>query len=607
LAADECGNALACLQEAQRLVAKAKDAAGGSGWGSSTVDQELAHSVDYYQSAIERALEKANKENASLYFQRIPSSPPQLQAASLVNPIPPEGLSPASDIDQWFAKLDSLSPAMGAFQQASNTPLPNIDDGFGRQDSGRASSSSSRSGKTGAGLAAGLGRFALGTAAKLAERAFDELSKPGKIDPDSSGTGGTGGTYTSSLGTNRYRSLREEDYERLADGIIRESLQAMQQAEDSKRDVLKRWRLPESLNYLKGDRSKAVTPYVMQEQKQQLQGGVKYLGQLFRQLQELRMGTQQELDRAEEELDQQQRQMGRSTRAGYDAAVAEFRDALAGYRGNLRDAMRQDEKVDRKIEQNQQNFEALDFNVAAAQGGRGSSAASAFVSTIRGALDSLDQLSAERSNLEKAFKWEWENDDVLKNRAQAPAYDPEAPYREGVRRYEEVRRAVQENLRKQDEVLRGINANMRIFGDLLQQSTSANQAAEQQFQQVLRDYNETRDNLAEGLGFYTQLQDAVKKLHQEVGDYCLARYLESTNDGRGSRSDHPGRWLFGRGARWSALPLQTCMGRLGGPPPLHMGYRRQLGHLPSAATRMHHARHNMCPRVNASSRCALMA
>ena len=82
---------MAVMQEAQRLVAKAKEAAGGGGWGSSTVDQELAHSVEYYQSVIERALEKANKENASLYFQRIPSSPPQLQAASLVNPIPPEG------------------------------------------------------------------------------------------------------------------------------------------------------------------------------------------------------------------------------------------------------------------------------------------------------------------------------------------------------------------------------------------------------------------------------------------------------------------------------------------------------------------------------------
>ena len=48
--------------------------------------------------------------------------------------------------------------------------------------------------------------------------------------------------------------------------------------------------------------------------------------------QELRMGIQQELERAEEELDQQQRQMGRSSRSGYDATVAEFRDAITGYR-----------------------------------------------------------------------------------------------------------------------------------------------------------------------------------------------------------------------------------------------------------------------------------
>ena len=32
-----------------------------------------------------------------------------------------------------------------------------------------------------------------------------------------------------------------------------------------------------------------------------------------------------------------------------------------------------------------------------------------------------------------------------------------------------------------------------------------------------------RDDVAQGLGFYGQLQEAVKTLHQEVGDYCLAR------------------------------------------------------------------------------------
>lgn len=52
------------------------------------------------------------------------------------------------------------------------------------------------------------------------------------------------------------------------------------------------------------------------------------------------------------------------------------------FRQNLADAMRQDEKVDRKIARNQNQFEALDFNAAVSD--TRMSPASAFVATIRG-------------------------------------------------------------------------------------------------------------------------------------------------------------------------------------------------------------------------------
>ncbi len=51
-----------------------------------------------------------------------------------------------------------------------------------------------------------------------------------------------------------------------------------------------------------------------------------------------------------------------------------------------------------------------------------------------GALHSLDELSEERSNLEKAFRWEWDNDDVLKGRM-APGVNPNQAFREGLKRY----------------------------------------------------------------------------------------------------------------------------------------------------------------------------
>ena len=54
-----------------------------------------------------------------------------------------------------------------------------------------------------------------------------------------------------------------------------------------------------------------------------------------------------------------------------------------------------------------------------------------------GALQALDQLSAERRDLEKAYRWEWDNDDVIKGRAQGLAYDPDQPFREGLQRCEQ--------------------------------------------------------------------------------------------------------------------------------------------------------------------------
>lgn len=64
------------------------------------------------------------------------------------------------------------------------------------------------------------------------------------------------------------------------------------------------------------------------------------------------------------------------------AADFESKLRLVQSRQNLADAVRQDEKVDRKIARNQSQFEALDFNAAVADSRM--SPASAFVATIRG-------------------------------------------------------------------------------------------------------------------------------------------------------------------------------------------------------------------------------
>ena len=51
-----------------------------------------------------------------------------------------------------------------------------------------------------------------------------------------------------------------------------------------------------------------------------------------------------------------------------------------------------------------------------------------------GALKSLDELTEERGNLEKAFRWEWDNDDILKGRPPS-GVNPNLAFREGLKRY----------------------------------------------------------------------------------------------------------------------------------------------------------------------------
>ena len=81
---------MSCLQEAEQLAQEAHKTA-GEGWRGPNVDKELAHSVEFHQSSIADAIEKANTDNARIYFQRVPNSVPQMQPAVMVTSAAPQG------------------------------------------------------------------------------------------------------------------------------------------------------------------------------------------------------------------------------------------------------------------------------------------------------------------------------------------------------------------------------------------------------------------------------------------------------------------------------------------------------------------------------------
>ena len=78
------------MQEAERLAQEAHKTA-GEGWKGPNVDKELARSVEFHQSSIADDIEKANTDNARIYFQRVPNSVPQVQPAVMVTSAAPQG------------------------------------------------------------------------------------------------------------------------------------------------------------------------------------------------------------------------------------------------------------------------------------------------------------------------------------------------------------------------------------------------------------------------------------------------------------------------------------------------------------------------------------
>lgn len=79
------------MQEAQRLIQEAHKAA-GEGWKGPAVDRDLVHTVEHHQGSISDAIEKANTDNARIYFQRVPNTVPAVQPAVMVNSAPPTGV-----------------------------------------------------------------------------------------------------------------------------------------------------------------------------------------------------------------------------------------------------------------------------------------------------------------------------------------------------------------------------------------------------------------------------------------------------------------------------------------------------------------------------------
>lgn len=335
-------------------------------------------------------------------------------------------------------------------------------------------------------------------------------------------------------------------YTELVDDVCRSALDKLEAASDEARLRLREWEMPECLDCLAAGTS-SVLPEGLRAELEALEanGGVQHLTDLAQQLRELRRVCEGELasvaDQLEREATEDEELRGRFgvrwTRPPSAALAKPLHDKLMGYRGNIAAAGESDAKLFRKLEDNSAGLSTLSMDAAVAAMPRLQAPMVAvadvdpplIVNTLRQALDAINQLSNQRAALEEAIKEEKVKDDILPRLMAAGAGEnPEALFKQELSKYDPLVAEVDANAKKQTEVLSIIAKHQALFRSVFSYPDwrKACEASCAGLRSQLTMYREVRDNLSEGARFYSALQDAVKGLNQQAGDYCLTRRIQ---------------------------------------------------------------------------------
>lgn len=333
-------------------------------------------------------------------------------------------------------------------------------------------------------------------------------------------------------------------YTDLVDGVVRGAMDKLEAASDEARLRLREWELPECLDCLSAGTC-ASLPDGLRSELEALEGcgGAQHLTDLAQQLRELRRVAESELGQVQEQLDREaaedEQLRGRfSTRWTRPPSAALSRplcDKLAGYKANLAAAGESDARLFQKLDGNAPGLAGLSLEAACSQMPRlqapmlavGDMEPPLIVNTLRAALDMVAQLSNQRAALEEAIKEEKGKDDIL-SRLMSSGEDHEALFQQELGKYQPLLAEVDANVSKQAEVLAIIDKNQSAFKITFgyQEWRKACESSSAGLKAQLAVYRELRDNLSEGARFYSALQDAVRTLSQQCGDYCLTRRIQ---------------------------------------------------------------------------------
>ncbi|GAB4820758.1 hypothetical protein N2152v2_007804 [Parachlorella kessleri] len=380
--------------------------------------------------------------------------------------------------------------------------------------------------------------------AAVAPASLVKSVQPADLRPAGEESGMFGGVIPESSA----RSLSK--YTDMVDSLIRTQLDKLAAASDDARLRLREWELPECLQALDA-RSTAALPDAVRVELESVQdaGGAGHLQDLVAQIRELKRVAGEELNQCEVDLDAEAREddelrahyAARWTRTPSAQLTRVMRDKVQGYRSNLSVAGDSDTRLEQRLAAESAAFAALDPEAAAAQMPRlqapmlsvDNMEPATIVATLRQALESLATLSSQRAALEEALKAscaEQKNkDNILPKLMAGGAGEPgDALFKEELKKYDELVKEVDANIDSQAQVLEVIARNQEAYRTAYgyNEWRKSCEVAAQDIRKGVATYAELRDNLSEGLRFYTSLQEAIATLRQQVGDHCMTRKIQ---------------------------------------------------------------------------------
>ncbi|KAF8060549.1 BRO1 [Scenedesmus sp. PABB004] len=226
-----------------------------------------------------------------------------------------------------------------------------------------------------------------------------------------------------------------------------------------------------------------------------------------------------------------------AARARQSATLAKHLwEKLHSYRSTMAQAGESDGKVIQRLNANEAAFAALTPDAAAAQLPRlqapmvvtGPADPAVVVASLRRNMEALNQLSNERAGLEEALKDAKARDNILPKLMAAGSAATDALFERELAKYGPLRADVDANVARNDELLGAIARDAQAFRSVFEVAAwrAGAEAAAGGIRGTLKTYREVLDHLSEGLRFYMSLQEAVKQHQQQCSDYAYTRALQ---------------------------------------------------------------------------------